>query len=78
MDKICQPNQPFSFKFPKKTFGQTKAVQLSFQPQWFKSWTWLHYDEARDFCFCYICIQTHNEKNISSGYIDHCFISRRF
>lgn len=76
--KIYRPNQPSSFNFPKKTFGQTKTVQRSFQPQWFKSWTWLHYDELRDLCFCYICIQAHAEKKISSGYIDQCFISRGF
>ena len=40
-----------SLKFPKKSFGQTKTVQRSFQLQWFKSSTWLHNDDFVIFAF---------------------------
>ena len=41
-----KPNQPTALSFPKRTFGKKKPVKRAFQPSWFKSWSWLHYDEA--------------------------------
>ena len=34
------PNQPKNFKFPQRTFGNTK--KRSFQPVWFEQRPWLH------------------------------------
>ena len=44
-----EPNQPSSFPFQKRLFGKTKPVLCANKPQWFKSWKFLHYDEAH--CF---------------------------
>lgn len=41
------PNQPKTFRFPQRTFGVKKPEQRSFQPSWFDSRPWLHYDEAQ-------------------------------
>ena len=50
------PNQPKTFRFPQRTFGVKKPEQRSFQPSWFDSRPWLHYDEAKDLAFCHLCI----------------------
>ena len=41
--------------FPKRTFGKKQPVNRAFQRSWFKTWSWLHYDEATDASFCYYC-----------------------
>ena len=38
------PNQPKNF--PKRSFGVKKLEQRSFNPQWFQSHSWLHYEEV--------------------------------
>ncbi len=47
-----QPDRPHQlgscFNFPKRSFGQKKAVLRSFQSSWFGQWPFLHYDEAKD------------------------------
>lgn len=61
MDVPSVPNQPKSFKFPKRSFGQKNPVQRSFQASWFSSKPWLHYDESKDLlrgrnsCFFSVC-----------------------
>ena len=42
----------------------------SFQAAWFKTWNWLHYNEARDLVLCYICVNARIEGNVSSGHSD--------
>ncbi len=49
-------NQPHDFSFPKRQFGKSKIVYRAFQSQWFNKWKWLHYDEANDAAFCYLCM----------------------
>lgn len=51
------PYHPASnFVFPKRTFGKAKPVQCAAQRQWFSSWAFLHYDEAKDVVFCHTCV----------------------
>ena len=50
-----KPHQPRNFQFPKRSFGKAKPVKCSAQPQWFKSWPFLHYDECQDVVFCHTC-----------------------
>ena len=51
-----RPHQPGpSFSFPKRSFGKTKVVQRSFQANWFRSWNWIHYEEAPDTALCFLC-----------------------
>ncbi|XP_071810718.1 zinc finger MYM-type protein 1-like [Apostichopus japonicus] len=75
------PHQPPDFVFPKRSFGKkSNAPQYSFQPSWFRTYKWLHYDESRDMAFCHTCIQAHNRKIrlISGGNVDLAFISTGF
>jgi len=48
MDIPPVPNQPKTFKFPQRSFGQKNIVRRSFQSSWFANRTWFHYDEAKD------------------------------
>ena len=51
-----KPHQPFNFKFPRRAFGKKTVAYRSFQPTWFNTWKWLHYDEGRDLVFCHTCV----------------------
>ena len=39
---------------------------------WFKQWTFLHYDEAKDLVYCYTCFK---EKRLRSANADPAFVS---
>ena len=43
-----QANQPVSFAFPKRKFGEKNPVSRLFQSSWFKKQPWLNYDAAED------------------------------
>ena len=43
--KMDVPNQPKSYKFPKRSFGTRKKEHRAFDSQWFQSHLWLHYEE---------------------------------
>lgn len=77
-NKISVPNQPVSFKFPKRTFGKKTPVYRSFQAQWFQKWSWLHYNETQDSALCHICVNASIENKISSGYAETSFISKGY
>ena len=74
-----QPHQPAKFSFQKRAFG-TKSVHFrSFQPQWFQKWPWIHYDEARDLAFCFICVKGARSKTLKTARTaDASFISRGY
>ena len=58
-----KPHQPGpSFSFPKQSFGKTKVVQRSFQASWFRSWTWIHYEEGTDTVLCFLCSKAIKQK----------------
>ena len=70
------PHQPQHVSFPKRSFGKKNIVMRSFQALWFKSWPFLHYDEARDLAFCHICVKGFKEKKMrSSTRADPAFVS---
>jgi len=60
-----KPNQPRDIEFPKRTFGKD-VKQRSFQPDWFNSFKWLHYDQTKDTAFCFTCIRALKKNMISS------------
>ena len=62
---LTEPNQPKNFNFPSRTFGNQK-LKRSFQPNWFESYKWLHYDTASDSAFCFTCIKAIQHNFISS------------
>ena len=62
---LTKPNQPKNFKFPSRVFGNQK-LNRSFQPSWFESYKWLHYDVASDSAFCFTCIKAIQHNMISS------------
>ena len=75
------PNQPSNSAFPMRQFGQKKTVKRAFNPKWFSSWHWLHYDSSQDRSFCYTCVKAVNAGNLSlaSGNIkDSPFVCGRF
>ena len=60
------PHQPKeTFSFPKRQFGKTKVVKRACQASWFRSWSWLHYDETKDAVLCYLCWKAIYEKKIT-------------
>ena len=64
-DQSSRPNQPVSFNFLKRKFGQLKPVFRSVQPAWFRKWPWLHYDQVEDKMFCHICLQAFKQGSVS-------------
>ena len=42
---------------------------------WFKQWTFLHYDEAKDLVYCYTCLLCFKEKGLRSANADPAFVS---
>ena len=56
--------QPQHFSFPKR---KKNIVMRSFEALWFKSWPFLHYDEARDLAFCHICVKGFKERKMRSS-----------
>ena len=42
---------------------------------WFKQWTFLHYDEAKDLVYCYTCLLCFKEKRLRSANADPAFVS---
>ena len=75
--KESMPHQPTTFAFPKRQFEKSKLVMRSFQAGWFRSWTWLHYHEATDSAFCFLCAKAIREKKMSSGNADTAFVNNR-
>ena len=73
MDIPPVPNQPKTFKFQQRSFGQTNPVKRSFQSSWFANRTWLHYDEANDLAYCHMHVVYRNAK-LNSWNLDKAFI----
>ena len=71
------PHQPTeSFSFPKRQFGKTKIVKRACQASWFRSWSWLHYDETKDAFLCYLCRKAVYENiTVRPGNSDDAFVS---
>ena len=42
---------------------------------WFKEWTFLHYDETKDLVYCYTCLLCFKEKLLRSANADPAFVS---
>ena len=74
-----QSYQPCSFAFQKCSFGKKTIVWRAFQAKWFDSYSWLHYDEANNVAFCYLCKKATAEKKLmASKCSDEVFTSRGF
>ena len=69
------PHQPASFTFPQRQFGKKTVVLRSFQSSWFRSWSWLHYNEATDSIVCFLCAKAHREQKLNSKNADTAFVS---
>ena len=66
------PHQPASFSFPQR---QKSVVLRSFQASWFRSWSWLHYNEATDSATCFLCAKAQREQKMNSKSADTAFVS---
>ena len=73
-----RPNQPATLSFPKRTFRKKQPVKRAFQRSWFKTWSWLHYDEATDASFCYYCGKANQEGKLKATNKDVAFIIKGF
>ena len=69
--KNLSPNQPVNFKNPKREYEDSNR---SFQPQWYKRWKWLHYNEQKDSVTCYVCWHAHLHHMLPNMKIDDAFI----
>ena len=50
-------------------------VKRLFQWQLFQSWPWLHYDEDRDFAFCFTYVTAYKNKQLhTTPYLQQKFI----
>ena len=67
MDVPLFPNQPKTFKFPQRSFGQKNPVKRSFQSSWFANITWLRYDEANDIEYCHVCMVAYRDGKLNSS-----------
>lgn len=63
-----QPYQPQNYAFPQSEFEGTHNVVLSFKPEWFNTWNWLHYNPKKDAVFCYVCLIAHRDGVLQSSY----------
>ena len=69
--KTLSPNQPVNFKSPKREY---KDSNRSFQPQWYKRWKWLHYNEQKGSVACYVCWRAHLHQMMPNMKTDDAFI----
>ena len=69
--RSLSPNQPVNFKYPKRG---CKDSNRSFQPQWYKRWKWLHYNELKDSVTCYACWHAHLHHMLPNMKTDYAFI----
>ena len=69
--KSLSPNQPANFKYPERGY---KDSNRSFQPQWYKRWKWLHYNERKDSVTCYVCWHARLHHMLPNMKIDDAFI----
>ncbi len=70
-----KPCQPKDYNFPKRVFGKKGDTSRAFQSHWFKIWTFLHYDEAKDVVFCHTCMVAAKRKMLSTNNLDPAFVS---
>ena len=69
------PHQPRSFNFPHRGFGKKNVVKRKFQPLWFGSWPWLHYQEDVDKVFCFQCVEAYQLNQLKCSTLEPAFIS---
>ena len=73
-----KPNQPNTFKFPQRSFGQKNPVKRSFQSSWFANRRWLHYDEANYLPYCHVCMVAYRDGKLNDLNLDKAFILNEF
>ena len=64
---------PSSYEFPKHMFTKKNIAYRSCHAEWFKSWSWLHYDEDKDAVSCSLCLKTVREERLKSGNAEQAF-----
>ena len=67
-------HQPASFSFPKRQFGKKTVGFRSFQPSWFCSWSWLHYNEVTDSVTCFLCAKAVRKQKMNQSTADAAFV----
>ncbi len=71
-DIPAMPHQPADFVFPKRPLGKTMR---SCQASWFKQFSFLHYNAARDIVFCHTCVSGFRQKKMKGNNAEPAFVS---
>ena len=50
-------------------------VYRSCDAEWFKSWSWLHYEEGKDAVLCHVCTRAVREGKMMSGNAEPAFVN---
>ena len=77
-EELIGPHQPLDFPFPKWAFEKNTSMYRSCQASWFHSWTWLHYDKAKDAVLCHWCSKAVKERKLKPGTSDTAFVSSNY
>ena len=67
-------NQPKTFRFAQRSYGIKEPGQRSFQPSWFDSRPWMHYDESQDRAFCHLCMLAYRDRKLRNLNLDKAYI----
>lgn len=72
-----EPFQPLTIKYPTKVIS---GVNRSFKPEWYKKWSWLHWNSESESVKCFVCMKAKklNLKVISKTKVDETFIISGF
>ncbi|XP_065195791.1 zinc finger MYM-type protein 1-like [Sycon ciliatum] len=73
-----KPFQPRDLTFPLVAFGVKNVVCRSFQPSWFSSWEWLHWDSKSERAFCHTCCLAVSKKLLIASCADGAFLTKGF
>ena len=74
---LFSKSQPLNFDYPKRKFGQ--GPKQSFNPSWYKSFSWLHYEVGKDVVLCATCVSQEKKGNLTlSSKKEDAFLSTGF
>ena len=74
------PHHLVSSHFPSHTFESAKKVDRNFQSSWCHCFSWIHYNNAQDLVFCFICCKDAKEGKLQLNGTEEnrCFVNFRF
>lgn len=64
-----------SYDFPKRAFRKKTVVYRSCHAEWFKSWSWLHYEDDKDAMLCHVYTRAAREGKLKNANAEPAFVS---